>query len=345
MLESLSVNDLLINFKHVLSTTMEKHIPTKMISLNTNIPWLRQTHKRAARHRRRAYDKAKSTNAPGDGEVYRKLRRSFDRSLWKCRSEHLKAIGDNLMTSNSKPFWKFIMSLRHSSTGVLSLYAMNGTATSTIDKADAPRNQFHSVFTEEDCSNLPTLNSSLTKSMLPIQISTEGIVKLLKELLLQKAPGSDCITATILKTFAEQVAPLPQQIFQKSLDTGELPLDWQKASVSPILKTGNRSDPASYRPVSLTSIPCKELEHIIHANIMRHLEKYKVLNDEQHGFRRGRSCETQLVLSVNDLAKVLDRQSQADVVIMDHSKTFDLVRYQRLLSKLCHFGITGKLHN
>ena len=99
--------------KGVLSTTMEKYIPSKMISLNTNVPWFRQTHKR------RAYDKAKSTNAPGDWEVYRKLRRSLDRFLRKCRSEHIKAIGDNLLTSNSKPFWKLIKSLRHSSTGVL----------------------------------------------------------------------------------------------------------------------------------------------------------------------------------------------------------------------------------
>ena len=75
MLESLSVNDLWINIKHVLSTTMEKHIPTKMISLNTNISWFRKTHRRAARHKRRANDKAKSTNAPGDCEVNRKLRR------------------------------------------------------------------------------------------------------------------------------------------------------------------------------------------------------------------------------------------------------------------------------
>ena len=84
------------------------------------------------------------------------------------------------------------------------------------------------------------------------------------------------------------------------------------------------------------------LEHIIHTNIWK---KYKVLNDKQHGFRRGRSCETQLALSVNDLAKALDWQSQADVVIMDLRKVFDLVPHQRLLSKLSHYGITGKLHN
>ena len=87
------------------------------------------------------------------------------------------------------------------------------------------------------------------------------------------------------------------------------------------------------------------IEHIVHANMMRHLEKYKVLNDEQHGFRRCRSCEAQLVLSVNDLAKVLDRQSHTDVVIMDFSKTFDLVPHQRYLLEHCHLLITWKLHN
>ena len=248
MLESLSVNYLWINFKHVLSTTMEEHISTKMISLNANIPWFRQTHKRAARHIRRSYDKAKSTNAPGDWEVYWKLRRSLDRSLRKCRSGHLKAIGDNLVTSNSKPFWKFIKSLRHSSTCVLSLNTTNGTATSTIDKADALSNQFQSSSLKRIVVTKPTLTSSPTESMLPIQISTEGIVKLLKELKLQKAPGPDCITATILRTCAELAAPLLQQIFQKSLDTGELPLYWQKANVTPIFKTGSRSDLANYRP-------------------------------------------------------------------------------------------------
>ena len=129
------------------------------------------------------------------------------------------------------------------------------------------------------------------------------------------------------------------------METGELPLDWQKANISLVFKKGNQSDPANYRLVSLIFIPCKMLEHIIHANITKHLEKYKILNDKQHGFHRGRSCETQLALYVNYLAKALDRQSQADVVIMDLSKTFDLVPHQRLPLQLHHLWITGKLHN
>ena len=129
---------------------VKKYIQTKMISTNTNIPWFRQTHKQAARHNRRAYDKAKRIDAPGYWEVYRKLRLSLGRSLWKCKSEHLKAIGNNLMTCNPKPFWRFIKSLRQSSTGVSALDTINCTATSTIDKAIALSNQFISVY---DCSN------------------------------------------------------------------------------------------------------------------------------------------------------------------------------------------------
>ena len=107
--------------------------------------------------------------------------------------------------------------------------------------------------------------------MLPIQISAEGIAKLLKELRPQKAPdGPDSIPPEMLKTCGEQVAPLLQQILQKFLDTGELPLDGQKANISPIFKTGNQPDLANYRPVSLTSIPCRMIEHIIYTNIMTH---------------------------------------------------------------------------
>ena len=50
------------------------------------------------------------------------------------------------------------------------------------------------------------------------------------------------------------------------------------------------------------------------------------------------------LITVHDLANILDKQKQADVIIMDFSKAFDLVPHQRLLLKLKHAGITGSLH-
>ena len=69
-----------------------------------------------------------------------------------------------------------------------------------------------------------------------------------------------------------------------------------------------------YRPVSLTAICCKTLEHIITSNIRKHLSQNKILHDNQHGLRSRRFCETQLVISIQDLAKSLADGNQIDIL-------------------------------
>ena len=107
-----------------------------------------------------------------------------------------------------------------------------------------------------------------------------------------------------------------------NLDQGTVPDDWRQANVAPIFKKGEKYDAANYRPVSLTCICCKTLEHIIVSNINKHLAFESILADCQHGFRSQRSCETQLVQFFHDLVSNLDRalnrnHRQTDVIIMD----------------------------
>ena len=64
--------------------------------------------------------------------------------------------------------------------------------------------------------------------------------------------------------------------------------------------------PSKSRPVPLTCVPCKMLEHIVCANIMAHLNEYKLLSDRQHAFRKNHSCETQLITLIINRAKNLD---------------------------------------
>ncbi|XP_038074867.1 uncharacterized protein LOC119742770 [Patiria miniata] len=243
-----STDTLWLGFKHALTTAMERHIPTKMTSTNSSLPWFKQSHKCIMRRKRKAYDKARSTGATSDWEIFRQLRRLLDRTLRKSRSKHLLDLGENLTSNNTKPFWRYIKSLRQSSTGVSTLNTAKGIATTPIDKANALNSHFQSIFTKENCDNIPNLDSPKFQQMSPIIITTAGIKKLLKELKPQKAPGPDGILPTILKECADSVAPLLQQIFQKSIDTGELPDDWLRANVSPIFKKGNRSDPSNFRP-------------------------------------------------------------------------------------------------
>ena len=69
-------------------------------------------------------------------------------------------------------------------------------------------------------------------------------------------------------------------IFNASLEQGKIPEDWRCATITPIYKGGNKNKslPENYRPVSLTSIPCKLFEHnIIHSHVINHLEEHNIL--------------------------------------------------------------------
>ena len=107
----------------------------------------------------------------------------------------------------------------------------------------------------------------------------------------------------MLKECSAEIVQVLACIFNQSLIQAIVPDDWRQASVAPIYKKGEKYDPINYRPVSMTCICCKTLEHILVSKIMPHLSEHDILVESQHGFRSGRSCETQLV---HDLCENLD---------------------------------------
>jgi len=178
--------------------------------------------------------------------------------------------------------------------------------------------------------------------MPPIIIHANGVAKLLRGLQLHKATGPDQVPARVLKEIADDVAPALALLFQASLQQGAVPSDWSEALVTPLFKKGARNPASNYCPISLTSITCKCLEHIIYSQTMAHFEADNILHDAQHGFRKGRSCESQLILTTHDLARGLDDKSQIDAILLDFSKAFDKVPHRRLLYKLDQYGVRGQ---
>ena len=170
-------------------------------------------------------------------------------------------------------------------------------------------------------------------------ITEAGVRKLISNLKIHKAMGPDDIGPRVLRELVDVTAPILTSIFRKSYETGKLPSDWKQANVSPIFK---KSDAANYRPISLTCISCKLMEHIITSQIMKHARDHDILYTLQHGFRDKRSCETQLLEFASDISSTMQRGKQVDVLIMDFSKAFDKVGHKRLVRKLEYYGVGGK---
>ena len=94
-------------------------------------------------------------------------------------------------------------------------------------------------------------------------IEEKGVLKLLAGLNVSKASSPDQISCRVLKELASELAPILTCIFRQSIETATLPSVWTKAFVAPVFKRGDRCVPGNYRPVSLTCVSCKILEHII----------------------------------------------------------------------------------
>ena len=225
----------------------------------------------------------------------------------------------------------------------MSLCDKGRDVTKPMEIATLLNDNFQAIFTTET----PVMPGLLSRpspytDMADINITESGVHNLLKSLNAHKALGPDQISPRVLKEMANAIAPILTAIFRKSYDSGIIPEDWKTANITPVFKKGKISDAANYRPISLTCIACKLMEHILTSHIMKHANDHNILYGLQYGFRGGRSCETQLVEFINDLANNMQNGGQTDVAIMDFSKAFDKVGHQRLLLKLHHYGVRGK---
>ena len=350
--DKMSLDELWNIFKTNVQETIHKYIPTKSIGNKSRLPWVNNQLKKLINKKNKLYKKKKCN--PKYKEQYQKtkakLQNEMRNSYWRYIENMIFDIEINELDQPSfnntpKKLYSYIKSQKNENTGIAPLRSEGTLHSHPSEKANILNKQFQSAFTSEANTNIPDKGPSTHPTMEPIKISRDGVYKLIKNINPSKATGPDTIAGRVLKENIDICTDILTLLFTKSLETGKVPSDWNHANVTPVLKKGDKHNPGNYRPISITCIACKLLEHIFASNMMQHLETNNILYELQHGFRAKRSCESQIISLIHDLSQNNDKNIQTDLIIMDFAKAFDKVPHKRLLYKMKYFGISEQIIN
>ena len=130
-------------------------------------------------------------------------------------------------------------------------------------------------------------------------------------------------------------------LYNKSIQSGEVPLDWKKSHVTPVHKGGDASDPGNFRPISVVPVVAKILERLIANQLCGYLESHQLFHGHQGAYRCGRSSEQILLYAVDTVINSLDGGMVVCAAFLDLRKAFDSLDHALLLQRLHHLGICG----
>ena len=197
------------------------------------------------------------------------------------------------------------------------------------------------IYGEEVAEPFNTSQSLHGATMENVFFTPDDVRKLLVSINPNKAMGPDDVHPRVLKEAADFLFFPLYCIMRQSIDQCKVPDMWKFANVTPIFKKGCRSVSSNYRPVSLTSQVCKLLEKLIRDKTVTFVER--IICNEQHGFRKGRSCLTNLLSTLEEWTDLYDRGLPFDTLYLDFKKAFDSVPHARLIYKLQSCGVVGNL--
>lgn len=323
------------HFKTKVLELTDKHIPMRAIK-NNRAPWYNKTLSKLANKKKRTFRAVKRTHQPERWRAYRRANFNYIRAVREAKDFFFKRTLPSMLRTNPRQFWRVMGGGKEDD---ISISPVDGDTLPASQCCTAFNEFFSKSFSVSDCSFDANVSDSEFCSMSPIVIDPAGVSRVIDTLKLSSASGVDNINSKFLKNTKTYSSIILTKIFQQSLECGILPRDWKIGKVIPVHKSGCKQHINNFRPISLTCISCKILEHIISSQIAAHLDGHSFFHRSQHGFRKHYSCETQLACFTHSLHSILDRGAVVDCIFLDFSKAFDKVSHKLLLLKLSKLNL------
>ena len=327
-----------------LLSLLDLHAPFRRMRRRGCPPWWTSGARRAHRLKTAAWSRYKASRGHTRYLQYQRARENARKVQLRCRSAYEKRLAKGAK-GNPKAFYNYVQAKASLRVNVGAVTDGRGrTANNAREKADILLRAFEG-FHAADLGRTPRSlpKREIVREMETVTVTVHDVRQQMKQLQMGKAPGPDGIHPEILKPLAEVIAEPLAGLFNQSLEDGSLPAEWKLAQVVPIHKGGDRGTTANYRPVSLTSIVLKVFERILRDKLVEHLTVNGLLSAAQHGFRKRKSCTTNLLCFLDEITERIDRGERVEVCYLDFRKAFDLVNHRMLLLKLESYGVEASL--
>ena len=338
--------------KNFLLTVFNKHAPiiTKRVK-GRFCPWLTADVKRQINHKDQLLRKFRTSKNRNDWDNYKFARNNCNAAVRRAKKNyHQEQINEN--RNNPRRFWKSIKAVFPSNSKTPDpLREVLSEANSRQSTANKFCHFFSNVARQLKENSLPLINfvwkspdnsKKKTDSIFKFEyVSKIYIQKELKSMKRFKATGYDNLPSNLVKDGADYIAAPLAYIINLSLTTGVVPSEWKTALVKPLHKSGDKSNPDNYRPISILPVISKVLEKSVHNQLSNYLESNRLLSDRQFGYRKKRSTELATALFLDDIRRSTDDGKLTGVVYIDLSKAFDTLGHATILSKLEEYGISN----
>jgi hypothetical protein len=335
-----------------LTAALDECAPYKTVKVRTNFkPGITEEAKRLMSERdktRLSVSKASQEDKPALKAKYRQLR---NRVVNQIRKDTLQRNGDRLdKARNEGETWKIVNEIIKPRTpSTITIGTPAGDITNEGEVAAA----FNAYFIEKINALKTGIDPSLVRDPLvriseklkdknlkfdikPVSVNT--VTKIMRKMSKKKSSGKDGISQECLLLGLDVLATPLTAIINHSINTGTFPSQWKEAVVIPIHKKGDSKDPKNYRPVSCLAAASKVLEKVVCNQLTRFIEIHKLLPNNQHGFRQGRSTMTALSAMQKEWVANTEDGLMTGVLVWDLSSAFDTLDIELFLKKLSLYG-------
>ena len=315
-----------------------KHAPfkTKRVKHTREPPWLDKEIKEAINKR--------NNLSETKNEEFKKQRNKVVSMKRSAKKKYFRELCSDSSKNKSKSIWKAINCL-----------IGKNTEKPQVDIKNISANSLNSHFSniasstvkiDKSCSNDLTelkdfCNSKKITSPLVIPpITVAEVYFSLIHLKQTCTRGFDDLDGKVLKLSAPVITDSLTYIYNRCIDKCFFPNFLKQAKIIPIYKSGRKTDPSNYRPISILSVLSKPLEKHIYKYFKSHISKYNLLHPNQSGFRENHSCHTALINLIDEWLNNINENKFTGVLFADFAKAFDVIDHNLLLRKLALYNIS-----